>query len=125
MPRNVTDDFVDAIRYAAEMDTTTLLCGLQSNTIVYDDEFDESLTGSWGSRPLSMDFSNDCADRLISDIQAANSYIQTTRKTDIGAIVCEVCGEPLPYTPYHICNRCRLAAQKFKDCLTEEELGRV
>lgn len=38
---------------------------------------------------------------------------------------CEVCGEPIYYSQYHICNRCRIAAQKFKDCLTEEELGRV
>lgn len=37
---------------------------------------------------------------------------------------CDVCGEPIYYSPYHICNRCRVAAQKFKDCLTEEELGK-
>lgn len=36
--------------------------------------------------------------------------------------VCEVCGEPLPYSPYHICTRCRIAAQKFRDCLRDEEL---
>lgn len=35
---------------------------------------------------------------------------------------CEVCGEPLHYSPYHICNRCRIAAQKFRDCLRDEEL---
>lgn len=38
---------------------------------------------------------------------------------------CEVCGEPIYCSQYHICNRCRIAAQKFKDCLTEEDLGSV
>lgn len=115
MPR----DYDDTIGYA------TRISGLHSQMVFYDDEFDESLTSLGGAQSLTRGFSNDWADRLISDIKAANSYIQTARKTDIGATVCEVCGEPLPYTPYHICNRCRLAAQKFKDCLTEEELGRV
>ena len=36
---------------------------------------------------------------------------------------CEVCGEPIYYSQYHICNRCRIAAKKFRDCLTEEELN--
>ncbi len=38
---------------------------------------------------------------------------------------CEVCGEPIYYSQYHICNRCRIAAKKFRDCLTEEDLGNV
>ena len=38
---------------------------------------------------------------------------------------CEVCGEPIYYSQYHICNRCRIAAKKFRDCLTEEYLGNV
>lgn len=36
---------------------------------------------------------------------------------------CEVCGEPIYYSQYHICDRCRIAAKKFRDCLTEEELN--
>ena len=35
---------------------------------------------------------------------------------------CEVCGEPIYYSQYHICNRCRVAAKKFRDCLTEEDV---
>lgn len=35
---------------------------------------------------------------------------------------CEVCGEPIYYSQYHICNRCRIAAKKFRDCLTEEDV---
>ena len=38
---------------------------------------------------------------------------------------CEVCGEPIYYSQYHICNRCSVAAKKFRDCLTEEYLGNV
>lgn len=60
---------------------------------------------------------------------ASNSDFRVTTATRAystwGCEVCEVCGEPLSYSSYHICNRCRLAAQKFKDCLTEEDLGRV
>ena len=35
---------------------------------------------------------------------------------------CEVCGEPIYYSQYHICNRCRIAAKNFRDCLTEEDV---
>ena len=35
---------------------------------------------------------------------------------------CEVCGEPIYYSQYHIYNRCRIAAKKFRDCLTEEDV---
>ena len=35
---------------------------------------------------------------------------------------CEVCGEPIYFSQYHICNRCRIAAKKFRDCLTEEDV---
>lgn len=118
MPRE-HDDFNDAICYA------TGITGLHSQIKICDDEINESLTGSWGSRPLPRDFSNDWEERLFSYARAANSYIQTARKTDIGAIACEVCGEPTGDLRYHICQRCRAAAKKFKDCLTEEELGRV
>lgn len=48
--------------------------------------------------------------------------ITTTSQRIYSSVVCEVCGEPLPYSPYHICNRCRIAAQKFRDCLRDEEL---
>lgn len=116
MPRGNIDDFVDAIGYA------TRITGLHSQMVLYDDEFDESLTGFGGSQSLTSRFSNDWADRLISDVQAANPYIQTARKTDIGAIACEVCGEPTGDLRYHICQRCRAAAKKFKDCLTEEDV---
>lgn len=51
--------------------------------------------------------------------------ITTTSPRTCSSEVCEVCGEPIYYSQYHICNRCRIAAQKFKDCLTEEDLGNV
>ena len=35
---------------------------------------------------------------------------------------CEVCGEHIYFSKYHICNRCRIAAKKFRDCLTEEDV---
>lgn len=116
MPKDNIDDFNDAMRYA------TRITGLQSQTTIYDDEFDESLTGSWGSRPLQMDFSNEWVDLFISDIKAANSYIQDVYKTDRSTKECEVCGEPIKDGKFHICKRCRAAAKKFKDCLTEEDV---
>lgn len=119
MPKDNIDDFNDAMRYA------TRITGLHSQIKIYDDEINESLTGSWGSRPLPRDFSIEPVNRFIQDIKASDSYIQDLCRTDNSTRVCEVCGEPLHYSQYHICNRCRLAAQKFKDCLTEEDLGRV
>ena len=111
MPRNNIDDFIDAICYTAQT-----VCRLQSQTTIYDDEFDESLTGSWGARPLPRDFSNEWAYRFVSDIQTEKSYIQAARKTDIDVMACEVCGEPTGDLRYHICQRCRAADKKFKDC---------
>ena len=35
---------------------------------------------------------------------------------------CEVCGEPIYYSQYQICNRCQKKKKKFRDCLTEEDV---
>ena len=54
----------------------------------------------------------------------ANSDFRITKsiKSAILNDECEVCGEPIYYSQYHICNRCRVAAKKFRDCLTEEDV---
>lgn len=100
----------------------TIITGLHSQMVLYDDEFDESPTRFGGAQFLTRGFSNDWVDRFISDVQAANSYIQTVCRTERGAIACEVCGEPTGNSRYHICQMCRAAAKKFKDCLTEEDI---
>lgn len=76
----------------------------------YDDEIDPMQYGILhiGSNTTNSDF------RITTEIN--RTYLNNE---------CEVCGEPIYYSQYHICNRCRIAAQKFKDCLTEEDLGRV
>lgn len=48
--------------------------------------------------------------------------ITTTSQRICSNEVCEVCGEPTGDSRYHICQRCRAAAKKFKDCLTEEDV---
>lgn len=57
-----------------------------------------------------------------SDTANQDFRITTTSQRICSNEVCEVCGEPLSYSPYHICNRCRIAAKKFRDCLRDEEL---
>lgn len=57
-----------------------------------------------------------------SDTANQDFRITTTSQRICSNKVCEVCGEPLGYSPYHICTRCRIAAQKFRDCLRDEEL---
>ena len=53
-----------------------------------------------------------------------NSYFRITTEINHTYLneECEVCGEPIYYSQYHICNRCRIAAKKFRDCLTEEDV---
>lgn len=60
---------------------------------------------------------------IVSNTANQDFRITTTSQRICSNEVCEVCGEPLAYTPYHICTRCRIAAQKFRGCLTEEELN--
>lgn len=76
----------------------------------YDDEIDTMQYGVLhiGSNTANQDF-----------------RITTTSQRICSNEVCEVCGEPIYYSQYHICNRCRIAAKKFRDCLTEEDLGNV
>lgn len=66
---------------------------------------------------LTTEYSEEFLRQLRQDMTSRSAV-----KSTIDCEVCEVCGEPLSYSPYHICNRCRIAAKKFRDCLRDEEL---
>lgn len=92
----------------------------------YDDTIDVSQYGvetiDWRQYAITRDLGEAEIDRC-SVVQSLKNWNVEQRRLGGVNEVCEVCGEPLFYSPYHICHRCRIAALKFKDCLAEEDLG--
>lgn len=122
MPNDKIDDFNNAIRHATEQTTSLLIKHLQNPTTIYPEDLEEPITYVNGmSAPTIFAVTTEYSEEFLRQIRqdmTSRSAVKITRDCE----VCEVCGEPLPYTPYHICTRCRIAAQKFRDCLRDEEL---
>ncbi len=122
MPDVKIDDFGDAICYAMERNTSLLIKRLQNPTTIYPEDLEEPTTYINGmSAPTTFAVTTEYSEEFLRQLRqdmTSRSVVKSTRDCE----VCEVCGEPLGYSPYHICTRCRIAAQKFRDCLRDEEL---
>lgn len=107
MPRSNVDDYNDAIR----------LSGGNDSPLGY----------RWETTPentfmLTTEYSEEFIRQITTDINEANSRVVPVWSVGRIAIECEVCGAPIEDVRFHICKRCRAAAKKFKDYLTEEDV---
>lgn len=91
----------------------------------YDVTIDVSQYGietiDWRQYAITRDLDESTID-LCSVAQALKNWSVEQRRLGGVNEVCEVCGEPTDDIRFHICKRCRAAAKKFKDCLTEEDV---
>lgn len=125
MPRDSIDDFNDAMRRATEQQAERLVENLQSPLRI-SGNYDGVLSNRWESTPentftLTTEYSPEQVRKLFeSPILIGKRYTNFCEEEDKA---CEVCGEPVDYEfGGHLCKRCRAAAKKYRNALTDREV---